>query len=83
VNLWLIGCAAMLPSFLICFIVMLKGRHMDALVAMEFANVVAVFCLLLMAVGFNQPSFTDLALVLALLNLPSNLVFAHFLERWI
>ena len=66
-----------------CGAVCLRGAPMQRLVALEMAGTLDVMILLLLAQGFNQPPFYDLALVLALLSFAGGLVFARFLERWV
>lgn len=56
---------------------------MQRLVALEMAGTLDVMVLLLLAQGFDQPVFYDLALVLALLSFAGGLVFVRFLERWV
>ena len=39
--------------------------------------------LLLLAQGFNKPTFSDLAIAFCLFSFPAALLFAHFFERWL
>jgi multicomponent Na+:H+ antiporter subunit F len=39
--------------------------------------------MVLLAEGFNRPSFYDLPLTLALLSFGGGMVFARFLQRWL
>ena len=82
-NLWLIAALGMVVGLLPAVYVVLRAQPVDRLVAMQFSTPIVVFVLLLLAVGINQPSFTDLALTLSMLSLPAGLVFAHFVERWL
>lgn len=59
-----------------------RARAMGALVALQLSSVVVVMTLLALAEGTGRAPFYDLVLTLALLTLPSGLVFARFLERW-
>ncbi|HSR12445.1 MAG TPA: monovalent cation/H+ antiporter complex subunit F [Thermodesulfobacteriota bacterium] len=82
-DIWLLSAAMMILALIPCGVVIVHAPVMDRLVALQMAGVVCVLVLVLMAEGFRQPSFYDLALTLALLSLPANLVFAFFLERWL
>ncbi len=82
-NPWLIGAGVLMLAWIPCGIVALRGDAMDRLVALEMAGVFAALIVLLLAEGMQRPSVFDLALALALLSLPSGLVFAHFLGRWL
>lgn len=82
-NLWLVGALGCLVAFVPVLYVVLRSNISERLVALQFSTPVVVFVLLLLAVGINQPSFTDLALTLAVLSLPAGLLFAHFTEKWV
>ncbi|HJU15540.1 MAG TPA: monovalent cation/H+ antiporter complex subunit F [Stellaceae bacterium] len=82
-NVWLAAAIALLPALGGCAVVAVGSGLADRLVALELATVIAVFALMLLIVAFDQPSFIDLALTLALLSLPGSLVYAHFIERWL
>jgi multicomponent Na+:H+ antiporter subunit F len=47
------------------------------------AGTVDTLVLLVLAAGYEQAIFFDLAVVLALLTFAGGLVFARFLERWL
>ncbi len=81
-DIWLFSAIIMVLALIPCGVVIAGARVMDRLVALEMAGVVAVMVLVLLAEGFRQPSFYDLALTLAFLSFPANLVFAFFIERW-
>jgi multisubunit Na+/H+ antiporter MnhF subunit len=83
VNWWLTAAAALLPPLAAAGFSAATQTLPGRLVAQEFAGTVALFALMLLAVGYDQPSFIDLALTLALLSLPAALAYAHFLERWL
>ena len=60
-----------------------RGGTAQRLVAMQLASAVTTLILALMTFAFDQSSFIDLALCLALLTLPGTLLMALFLERWL
>ncbi len=53
------------------------------MVALQVATTMAIFILTVMSFAFDQSSFIDLALALALLSLPGGLVCALFIELWL
>ncbi|HEY5037097.1 MAG TPA: monovalent cation/H+ antiporter complex subunit F [Chthoniobacterales bacterium] len=82
-NLWLWAAFALALGFLPCGWVIVRGKNIDGLVALQMATGLTTLALLLIAQGMHRPSFFDLALALALLSVPSTLLFAHFFERWL
>jgi multisubunit Na+/H+ antiporter MnhF subunit len=82
-NLWLVAATALVLGLIPCSIVCLTAPAMDRLVALQLATVLSSLILLLMAEGFARPSYSDLALCLALLSFAGGLTFARFLERWL
>lgn len=82
-NVWLIAAVALLVGLVPCMIVCLRGSPMDRLVGLEMAGTVDTLVLLVLAAGYEQAIFFDLAVVLALLTFAGGLVFARFLERWL
>jgi multicomponent Na+:H+ antiporter subunit F len=81
-NAWLIAAAALVFALIPCGILCFKGAPMERVVGLEMAGILDCFILLLLAQGFNNPNFYDLAVALALLDFGGGLVFARFLERW-
>ena len=47
------------------------------------ASVIVILELVLLAQGFQHPSFYDLPLTLVLLNFGGGMVFARFVQRWL
>ncbi len=82
-NLWLWSATILMLGLVMCGALITRGGLMSRLVALEMAGTVSVLVLLLLAKGFQQPSYFDVALALAVLAFPASLVFAHFLERWL
>ena len=82
-NVWLIAALVLLLGFVPCIVVLWRAPVLDALVALNLAGPLATLEVLLLAEGLKQPSFFDLALVLAALSFGGGLVFARFLERWV
>ncbi len=82
-TVWVIAAAALLLGLVPCGVVCFRGEPIERLVALEMAGIIDTLILLVLAQGFKQPAFYDLALVLALLSFAGGLVFARFLERWV
>ena len=82
-SFWLVAACLLLLGLVPCGFVIVRGSLLEGLAALELANVLNTLVLLLLAEAFHQPSFFDLALVLAVLSLAGGLVFARLLERWI
>ena len=82
-NCWIVTALALLVCMIPCFVLCLRGDAMTRLIGLEAGSTMAVMVLLALTEAFNQSSFVDLALTLALLTYGSGLVFARFLERWL
>lgn len=82
-NAWLLAALALLIGLLPCAIVCLRGSPMERLVGLEMAGTVDTLILLVLAEGYEQAIFFDLAVVLAVLTFAGGLVFARVLERWL
>ena len=80
---WTVAFIALLPAFAIPVFAALRGTAAHRLAAVPLAGSVATILLALVTFVFDQSSFIDIALCLALLTLPGTLAFAIFLERWI
>lgn len=82
-NAWLWAATVLLVAFVPCVVVAVRGKIADALVGLEIATVLTVVTLLVAEQGFARPSFFDVPLALAVLTLPSTLLFARFYRRWL
>ncbi|HVL54957.1 MAG TPA: MrpF/PhaF family protein [Burkholderiaceae bacterium] len=80
---WLIAALGLIAALIACGFAMLRGRATDRLVALQLATTLAIQVPLLLGIAWREPSFGDIALVLALLSFAGTVVFAHFLERWL
>jgi multisubunit Na+/H+ antiporter MnhF subunit len=81
VNVWLVAATVLLAGVLPCGWVLMRGRHTDALVALELASTVVTVVLLLLAEGFHRSSYFTLPLVLAALSFVGGLIFVRFLRE--
>ena len=82
-NIWLAGAFALLLGLLPLAWVVQRASIAQAVVAAQLASSLFALVLLLLAQGYGQPSFADLALAVAILSVPSGLLYAHFFERWL
>jgi multisubunit Na+/H+ antiporter MnhF subunit len=80
-NIWLAAAAVLLIGVVPAGIVALRGARMEQLIALELCGTLAALVMLLLAVGTNRASFSDLAITLALLSAPGCLTFARLLRR--
>ena len=71
----------LLAALALPFWVLVRGSHMDALVALELTSVLVTLVLLLLSEGYRRSIYTDVPLLLAGLSLVGGLVFARFLAR--
>lgn len=82
-NVWYAAAGIMLACFVPCLVVALRGRTIDALIALEIASALTVLVLLLVEQGMQRQTFFDVSLALAILTLPSTLLFARVYRRWL
>jgi multicomponent Na+:H+ antiporter subunit F len=83
-TIWTGAVLALMPVFAVPVLLALSaGEAGTRMIATQFAAAVTCLILALLTFAFDQPSFIDLALALALLSLPGTLAIALFLERWI
>ena len=82
-TIWMLAVLALLPPLAVPVIHACRGDTATRLVAVQLATGVTTLVLALMTFAFDQSSFIDLALCLALLTLPGTLLMALFLERWL
>jgi len=83
VTAWLLAAVALIVGLVPCAIVCYRGTPMERLVGLELAGTVDTLILLVLAEGYHQAIFFDLAVVLAVLSFAGGLVFARFMERWL
>jgi multisubunit Na+/H+ antiporter MnhF subunit len=83
-TIWMSAVLALLPVLAVPVLFALcAGEAGTRMIAAQFATGITCLILTLLTFAFDQPSFIDLALALALLSLPGTLAIALFLERWI
>lgn len=83
-NVWLDAATVLLGGLIPCGWVLLRGRLLDAVVALELASTLATVVLVLLAEGFHRSSYFAVPLVLAALSFVGALIFVRFLaDRWL
>ncbi len=80
---WLLTALGLLPPFGLVVLCACRGGAVSRLVAWQLASSLAALVLVAMTFAFDQPTFIDLPLAMALLALPGGLLIAMFLERWL
>ena len=82
-NTWLFAAVVLLLGLIPCVLVCLRETPMERLVGLEMAGSVDTLILLVLAEGYDQAIFFDLAVVLAVVTFAGGLVFVRFMERWL
>lgn len=80
---WMLATLALLPALAVPVLAACRGGTAGRLVAVQLASAVTTLILALMTFAFDQSSFIDLPLCLALLTVPGTLAMALILERWL
>ncbi len=83
VTAWSLASAALLPPLALIAVAGARGSTPMRMAALQLATSVVTILLVLLTFDFDQSSFIDIALGLALLTLPGTAGFALFLERWV
>jgi multicomponent Na+:H+ antiporter subunit F len=81
VNAFSVAAVALLLGLVPCGIVCLRGRVIEAVVALELAGSVTVTLLICLAEAFHKSSYFNLPVICAFSVWVSGLVFARFLGR--
>lgn len=82
-NVWLLASTALLLCLVPCGIGVLRGTIPDRIIALQGATLVSILALLTIEQGLQRQSFFDLSLAMAVLAIPSTLLFARFYRRWL
>lgn len=80
-NAWMLAASILLLALIPCGIVLIRAPIMDRLVSLEMSGILSILIIVLLSIGFREPSFLDLALALAVLSFSGSLVFIYFLEH--
>lgn len=64
------------------FVRLARGPYLPyRVIALDLISVLAMGLIAVYAVRFNQPSFLDVAIILALISFLGTVAFAYYLER--
>jgi multisubunit Na+/H+ antiporter MnhF subunit len=80
-NGWILAGALLFIPLVLGLIGCVRGSLSARVVALQFASPIAVLMLFSFAQGFGRTVYEDVALAVAVLALPSGLVYVRFLER--
>jgi multisubunit Na+/H+ antiporter MnhF subunit len=83
VTIWLAASLGMMPPLFIVAVAGFRGSPVMRLVAVQVATAYTIILLSLLTYLFDQASFIDLPLALAMVSLTGTLLFAQFFERWL
>lgn len=83
VNVWFVASFCLLLCMVPCVVVAVRGTLGDALVGLDLATALTIVVLLLVEQGMQRQTFFDVSLALAVLALPSTLLFARIYRRWL
>jgi len=82
-NVWFVFSILLLLCLIPCGLVSLRGAVMERMLALQTAQIIMVFTILLTAEGLHRTIYQDVALTLAIMSFVSSLAFIRFLERWL
>jgi multicomponent Na+:H+ antiporter subunit F len=80
-NAFLIAATVLLVATVIPGTVCVRGRRIEAVVALELCGTLATLALLCLAQGFDRAVYFNVALVCAAVTWIGGLVFARFFGR--
>lgn len=80
--IWYVIFAFLITGMVFSFIRLAKGPHLpDRIIALDLISVMAIGFFVSYGVLFNQSSFLDVAIILALITFLGTVAFAYYLER--
>lgn len=83
VTVWLLATILFVPPIAVPIYVAMRSPCDQRLAAVQLASGFGVLMLAALSFAFDQPSFIDLALSLALLSVPGTYLLTIFMERWL
>jgi multicomponent Na+:H+ antiporter subunit F len=83
VNAFEIAATALLGGFIPLGVVLLRGRPIEAVVALELCGALATVVLVCLAESFHRSTYFAVPVVSALLTWISGLIYVRFLARWL
>ena len=80
--MYLVILGVLSAAMVIAFARLVRGPSLpDRVVALDLISVIVMAFICVYAVRFNQPTFLDVAIILALLTFLGTVAFAYYLER--
>ncbi len=80
--LWLVILALLLAGLVFAFLRLTRGPYLpDRVIALDLMSTLAMGFIVAYAVRFDQPSFLDVAIILAMISFLGTVAFAYYLER--
>jgi multicomponent Na+:H+ antiporter subunit F len=80
--IWNVIFVFLITGMVFSFIRLAKGPHLpDRIIALDLISVMAIGFFVSYGVLFNQSSFLDVAIILALITFLGTVAFAYYLER--
>lgn len=79
--LWTVIFALLSAALVFAFLRLARGPYLpDRVIALDLISILAMGFIVAYAVRFNQPSFLDVAIILALISFLGTVAFAYYLE---
>ncbi len=80
--LWIVILALLSVGLVGAFIRLARGPYLpDRVIALDLISILAMGFIVAYAVRFDQPSFLDVAIILAIISFLGTVAFAYYLER--
>ncbi|MCX7607692.1 MAG: cation:proton antiporter [Anaerolineales bacterium] len=80
--LWTIILAFLSIGLVLAFIRLARGPYLpDRVIAIDLISILAMGFIVAYAVRFNQPTFLDVAIILAIISFLGTVAFAYYLEK--
>ncbi|MDO9086805.1 MAG: cation:proton antiporter [Anaerolineaceae bacterium] len=80
--LWYVIYIFLAVGFIACFIRLARGPNLpDRIISLDLISIMAIGFFVAYAVQFNQTSFMDVAIILAMITFLGTVAFAYYLER--
>ncbi len=79
--IWNIILLVLSAGLVSAFIRLARPYLPDRVIALDLISILAMGFIVVYAVRFNQPSFLDVAIILAMISFLGTVAFAYYLER--
>ena len=82
-NVFAVAATVLLVAFVPLGVVLVRGRPIEAVVALELCGALATLVLICLAESFHRSTYFAVPIVCALLTWVSGLIYIRFLARWL